>query len=139
NGKSVNAIRAFVGSGILVWGARTLAGNDNEWRYISVRRFYNMVEETVKNASRPFVFEPNDANTWVKVKSMVRNYLTSLWRQGALAGAKPEDAFYVYVGLGETMTALDILEGRMIVEIGMAAVRPAEFIILRFAHKMQES
>lgn len=138
-GKSINAIRAFTGKGTLVWGARTLAGNDNEWRYVSVRRFFNMVEESVKKASAQFVFEPNDAGTWVKVKAMIENFLTTLWRQGALAGAKPEHAFYVNIGLGETMTAIDILEGRMIVEIGMAAVRPAEFIILRFSHKMQES
>jgi phage tail sheath protein FI len=138
-GKSINAIRAFTGKGTLVWGARTLAGNDNEWRYISVRRFFNMVEESVKKSSGQFVFEPNDANTWVKVKAMIENYLTILWRQGALAGSKPEQAFYVKVGLGETMTAIDILEGRMNVEIGMAAVRPAEFIILKFSHKMQEA
>jgi len=138
-GKSVNAIRFFSGKGVLVWGARTLAGNDNEWRYISVRRFFNMVEESVKKASEPFVFEPNDANTWVKVRAMIENFLILQWRAGALAGAKAEHAFYVKVGLGQTMTALDILEGRMIVEIGMAVVRPAEFIILRFSHKMQES
>ncbi len=138
-GKSINAIRAFTGKGILVWGARTLAGNDNEWRYIPVRRFFNMVEESCKNASEAFVFEPNDANTWVKVQGMIENYLTTLWRQGALQGAKPEHAFYVAVGLNKTMTAQDILEGKMIVEIGMAVVRPAEFIILRFSHKMAES
>lgn len=138
-GKSVNALRQFAGKGTIVWGARTLAGNDNEWRYISVRRFFNMVEESVKKASEQFVFEPNDANTWSKVRSMIKNYLTVLWRQGALAGATPEDAFFVAIGLGETMTALDILEGRMNVEIGMAAVRPAEFIILKFSHKMQLS
>lgn len=138
-GKSINIIRTFTGKGTLVWGARTLAGNDNEWRYISVRRFFNMVEESSKNASGQFVFEPNDANTWVKVQGMLENFLTVLWRQGALQGAKPEHAFYVAVGLGKTMTALDILEGRMIVEIGMAVVRPAEFIILRFSHKMAES
>ena len=138
-GKSVNAIRAFVGKGTLVWGARTLAGNDNEWRYVNVRRFFNFVEESVKKATEQFVFEPNDANTWVRVQAMIENFLTVLWRQGALQGVKPEHAFYVAVGLGKTMTALDILEGRMIVEIGMAAVRPAEFIILRFSHKMAES
>lgn len=139
SGKSVNVIRFFTGKGILVWGARTLAGNDNEWRYVSVRRFFNMVEESCKKATAQFVFEPNDANTWTKVRAMIENFLTVLWRQGALAGAKPEQAFFVKCGLGQTMTALDILEGRMIVEIGMAAVRPAEFIILRFSHKMQES
>jgi len=138
-GKSVNAIRYFSGKGILVWGARTLAGNDNEWRYISVRRFFNMVEESVKKATAFAVFEPNDANTWVKLKGMIENYLTILWKQGALAGAKPEHAFFVNVGLGVTMTALDILEGRLNIEIGLAAVRPAEFIILKFSHKLQES
>jgi hypothetical protein len=138
-GKSINAIRSFTGKGTLVWGARTLMGNDNEWRYVSVRRFFNMVEESCKKSTEPFVFEPNDANTWVKVQGMIENFLTVLWRQGALQGAKPEHAFYVAVGLGKTMTALDILEGRMIVEIGMAVVRPAEFIILRFSHKMAES
>ena len=135
-GKSINAIRFFTGKGILVWGARTLAGNDNEWRYISVRRFYNMVEESVKKATEPFVFEPNDANTWTKVRAMIENFLILQWRDGALMGSKPDEAFFVNVGLGVTMTALDILEGRMIVEIGMAVVRPAEFIILRFSHKM---
>ncbi|MGB8192000.1 MAG: phage tail sheath C-terminal domain-containing protein [Chitinophagaceae bacterium] len=138
-GKSVNAIRPFTGKGILVWGARTLAGNDNEWRYVSVRRFFNMVEESTKKASEQFVFEPNDPNTWTKVRAMIENFLILQWRAGALVGAKTEQAFYVRVGLGQTMTAQDILEGRMIVEIGMAVVRPAEFIILRFSHKMQEA
>lgn len=139
-GKSINAIRSFSGRGPgIIWGARTLAGNDNEWRYISVRRFFNMVEESVKKASAQFVFEPNDANTWTTVKSMIENFLTLQWRAGALAGATTEDAFYVSIGLNETMSAIDILEGRMIVEIGMAVVRPAEFIILKFSHKMQES
>ena len=138
-GKSINAIRAFTGKGILVWGARTLAGNDNEWRYINVRRFFIFVEESTKKASEPMVFENNDARTWVRIRAMIENFLTIQWRQGALAGATTKEAFYVKVGLGETMTALDILEGRMIVEIGMAAVRPAEFIVLRFSHKMQES
>lgn len=138
-GKAVNALRQFAGKGFLVWGARTLAGNDNEWRYVSVRRFFNMVEESTRKASEPFVFEPNDANTWAKVKAMIENFLVIQWRDGALTGAKPEDAFYVNVGLGTTMTAQDILEGRMNVEIGMAVVRPAEFVVLRFSHKMQES
>jgi len=138
-GKSINAIRLFKGKGTLIFGARTLAGNDNEWRYVPVRRFFNMAEESIKKASEQFVFEPNDANTWIKVKAMIENFLLLQWSQGALAGSKPAQAFYVKVGLGETMTALDILEGRMNVEIGMAVVRPAEFIILKFSHKMQES
>ena len=138
-GKSINVIRTFTGKGTLVWGARTLDGNSNEWRYVSVRRFFNMVEESVKKASERFVFDSNDANTWIRVKGMIENFLNTQWRAGALAGATPEDAYYVSVGLDETMSAQDILEGRMIVEIGMAAVRPAEFIILRFSHKLQES
>lgn len=138
-GKSVNAIRAFTGKGTLIWGARTLAGNDNEWRYVPVRRFYNMVEESVKKATAQFVFEPNDANTWVKIRAMIENFLALQWRAGALAGAKPEEAYYVRVGLGQTMTEQDILSGLMNVEIGMAVVRPAEFIVLKFSHKMQES
>jgi phage tail sheath protein FI len=138
-GKSINAIRAFTGKGILIWGARTLAGNDNEWRYVPVRRFFNMAEESIKKGTEAFVFEPNDANTWTRVKAMIDNFLTLQWRAGALQGIKPEHAFYVKVGLNETMTALDILEGRLIIEIGMAVVRPAEFIILRFSHKMAES
>lgn len=138
-GKSVNVIRSFKGRGILVWGARTLAGNDNEWRYVSVRRFFNMVEESAKKATFQFVFEPNDINTWTRVKSMIENFLTQQWRAGALQGATPEQAFFVHVGLGETMTAIDVLEGRMIVEIGMAVVRPAEFIVLQFMHKLPEA
>jgi uncharacterized protein len=138
-GKSVNAIRSFVGKGPLVWGARTLAGNDNENRYVPVRRFLIFAEESIKKATVAFVFEPNDANTWVKVRSMIESFLIKQWRDGALAGAKPEDAFYVSVGLNKTMSAQDILEGYMIVEIGLAIVRPAEFIILRFAQKMQQS
>jgi phage tail sheath protein FI len=138
-GKSVNAIRAFTGKGTLVWGARTLTGNDNNFRYISVRRFYIMVESSVKAAAFQFVFEPNDIHTWLKVKAMIENYLFELWQQGALAGIKPEQAYYVKVGLGQTMTSQDILEGRMIVEIGMAVVRPAEFIILRFTQMQQTS
>jgi phage tail sheath protein FI len=138
-GKSVNAIRAFFGKGTMVWGGRTLAGNDNEWRYVSVRRFANFVEESVRKAIGVFVFEPNDANTWVKVRTMIENFLINQWRDGALMGAKPEHAFRVAVGLGQTMSAQDILNGYMIVEVHLAIVRPAEFIVLRFMQKMPES
>jgi phage tail sheath protein FI len=136
-GKSINAIRAFSGKGTLIWGARTLAGNDNEWRYVSVRRFFIMVEESLKKSTASLVFEPNEANTWIKVRGMIENYLTQKWRHGALAGAKPEHAFFVSCGIGQTMTPQDVLEGRLIVEIGMSVVRPAEFIILRFSQTMQ--
>ncbi|ANF52021.1 phage tail protein [Chryseobacterium glaciei] len=138
-GKSINAIRTFTGKGTLVWGARTLDGNSNEWRYVSVRRFFNMVEESVKKSTERFVFEPNTANTWIRVQTMIENFLNQQWQDGALAGSKPEEAYYVSVGLNKTMSAQDILEGRMVIEIGMAAVRPAEFIVLRFSHKLQEA
>jgi len=138
-GKSINAIRTFPGYGTLVWGARTLNGNDNEWRYINVRRFFIMVEESIKKSIQWAVFEPNTIDTWVKVQAMIENYLFLKWKQGALAGAKPEQAFYVKVGLGATMTAIDILEGRMNVEIGMAVAHPAEFIVLKFSQIMQQS
>ena len=138
-GKSINAIRAFSGKGILVWGARTLKGNDNEWRYIPVRRLFNYVEESVQESTEWAVFAPNTQNTWTKIKCQIENFLTNIWRAGGLAGATPEQAFYVNCGLNVTMDAQDILEGRLIVEVGMAAVRPAEFIILRFSHKLQES
>ena len=104
-----------------------------------MRRFFNFVEESVKKATIQFVFEPNDINTWIRVRSMIENFLTEQWKAGALMGATPEQAFIVKVGLNQTMTEVDILEGRMIVEIAMAVVRPAEFIILRFSHKMLEA
>jgi hypothetical protein len=138
-GKSINAIRAIAGKGVLVWGARTLAGNDNEWRYVSVRRFCTMVEESLKKASAWVVFEPNDANTWARVRGMTEAYLTQKWRDGALAGTKPEHAFYVRCGVGQGMTAQDVLEGRLVVEVGLAVIRPAEFIILKFSHKTSQA
>jgi uncharacterized protein len=138
-GKSINAIRPFYGKGVLVWGARTLAGNDNEWRYVPVRRFFNFVEESCKKSTSWAVFEPNDANTWLRIKAQIENFLNNLWRRGALAGAKPEHAYIVNCGLGITMTAQDILNGYLNVEIAMAAVRPAEFVVLKFSHKLQQS
>lgn len=138
-GKSINAIRSFTGKGTLIWGSRTLAGNDNEWRYIPVRRLFNLIEESIQKATAFAVFEPNNTITWLKIKTIVESYLDGLLRQGALAGTSQAEAFFVKVGLGQTMTEQDILEGRMIVEIGISAVRPAEFIILRFSHKLQQA
>lgn len=139
SGKSINAIRTFPGIGTLVWGGRTLDGNSLDWKYINVRRTMIMLEQSIKMALRSYVFEPNDANTWVSVKSMIVNYLTEKWKQGALAGASPEDAFEVQVGLGVTMTGLDILEGKMLVSVKLAIVRPAEFIVVTFEQQMQKS
>lgn len=139
SGKSINAIRTFPGKGILVWGGRTLLGNDNDWRYISVRRLFIMVEESLRKATQFAVFEPNDAGTWLKVKSMIDSYLYSLWKDGAMAGESQNQAYFINVGLGATMTPDDILEGKMIVEVGLAPVRPAEFILLRFTQMLQKS
>lgn len=139
SGKSINAIRTFTGEGIKVWGARTLDGNSLDWRYINIRRTMIMLEESVKNAARAYVFDPNVANTWVTVKSMISNFLNGIWKRGGLAGATPEDAFSVHVGLGETMTPEDILEGIMRITVLVAIVRPAEFIEITFQQQMQKS
>jgi len=139
SGKSINAIRDFTGKGTLVWGARTLAGNDNEWRYVSVRRLFNMIEESTQKATAFAVFESNTAGTWLKVRAMIESYLYGLWERGALAGPTPESAYVVNVGLGQTMTTDDVLNGIMKVRIGIAPSRPAEFIYLIFMHKLQEA
>lgn len=138
-GKSINAIRSFIGEGVLVWGARTLDGNSLDWRYINVRRTMIMLEESCRLAAKAMVFEPNVANTWVTIKSMVQNFLTGIWKRGGLAGAVPDDAFSVHVGLGETMTPEDILEGILRVTVLVAIVRPAEFIEITFQQQMQKS
>ena len=138
DGKSVNAIRYFKGKGILVWGGRTLDGSSNEWRFVPVRRLFSYVEQSVKLATNWVVFQPNDSNTWIKVKCQISNFLSSLWRSGALAGSSPDEAFFVQVGKDITMTEADINEGYLRVRIGLAAVRPAEFIVLEFMHKVQE-
>jgi hypothetical protein len=138
-GKSINTIRSFPGEGVLVWGARTLDGNSPEWRYINVRRTLIMIEQSAKLAARAYVFEPNDANSWVMVKAMIENFLNSLWRQGGLAGSTPGDAYSVQVGLGQTMTADDILNGIMNITVLVAVMRPAEFIVITFQQQMQKS
>lgn len=139
SGKAINAIRVFVGEGIKVWGARTLDGNSLDWRYINVRRTMIMLEESIKNASRTYVFDPNVAATWINLKSMIQNFLTGIWKRGGLAGASPEDAYSVHVGLGDTMTPEDILEGILRVTVLVAIVRPAEFIEITFQQQMQKS
>jgi len=139
SGKSICAIRAFVGRGNLVWGARTLDGNSNDWRYVNVRRTMMFLEQSVKDAAKAYVFAPNDASTWTNVKSMISNFLTGVWKQGGLVGPKPASAFSVSVGLGSTMTGQDILEGIMRVSVKVAVSRPAEFIEITFQQQMQEA
>lgn len=139
NGKAINVIRAFPGEGVKVWGARTLDGNSQDWRYINVRRTMSFLEISVKNAARAYVFEPNDANTWINMKCMIENFLRSVWKRGGLAGATPEEAFEVHVGLGDTMTGDDILEGILRITVLVAISRPAEFIEITFQQQMQKS
>ncbi|MGC1302618.1 MAG: phage tail sheath C-terminal domain-containing protein [Caulobacteraceae bacterium] len=138
-GKSINAIRSFIGEGVLVWGARTLDGNSLDWRYINVRRTLIMLEESCRLAAKAMVFEPNVADTWLTIKSMVGNFLTSVWKRGGLTGAVPQDAFAVFCGLGETMTADDLLEGILRVTVLVAVSRPAEFIEITFQQQLQKS
>ena len=121
----------------MVWGARTLDGNNDDWRYIQVRRTIVYIEQSIETALQPFVFAANDGQTWVTVTSIVSNFLTGLWRSGALQGASPRDAFNVQCGLGSSMTAQDILDGRMVVDIGVAMVRPAEFVVIQIVLAMQ--
>lgn len=139
DGRAVNAIRTIPGRGLVVWGARTLDGNSQDWRYINVRRTLIMLEQSIKAAVMTYVFAPNDASTWVAVQNMISNFLINQWKDGALAGAKPQDAFSVAVGLGTTMTGNDILDGYMRVTIKVAIVHPAEFIELTFQQQMQVS
>lgn len=139
DGKAVNAIRTFPGRGLLIWGARTLDGNSQDWRYINVRRTIIMLEQSIKFASLAYVFEPNNASTWVTMKNMISNFLTNQWKAGALVGAKPEEAYSVDIGLGSTMTADDILNGFLNITVKVALVRPAEFIVITFQQKMQTS
>ncbi|CAB3656938.1 phage tail sheath family protein [Trinickia soli] len=139
DGKAVNAIRAFRGMGTLVWGARTLDGNSQDWRYINVRRTLIMLEQSIKYAMQAYVFAPNTATTWVTVQNMIENFLTNQWKAGALSGAKPSDAFSVAIGQPATMTGDDVLNGLMKVLVKVAPVRPAEFIELTFQQQMQTS
>ncbi len=139
SGKSINAIRSFPGQGILIWGARTLDGNSQDWRYISVRRTLLFLEQSVKLAARAYVFQPNNANTWAAVKSMISSFLTGVWQQGGLMGSTPSDAFAVSVGLGTTMTSDDILNGIMNVTVQVCVVRPAEFIVISFQQVQAKS
>lgn len=138
-GKSINAIRSFTGEGTIVWGARTLDGNSQDWRYISVRRTMIYMEQSIKAAAKAYVFEPNDAKTWMSINTMISNFLSDVWKQGGLAGSTPAEAFSVSVGLGSTMTAVDILDGIMRISVKVAVTRPAEFIVITFEQQMQQS
>lgn len=137
DGKSVNAIRTFPGMGVLIWGARTLDGNSLDWRYVSVRRTAIFIEQSIKLALEAYTFSPNTASTWAQIQAEINQFLTNFWLSGGLAGATASDAFCVDIGLGVTMTPLDILEGRMRLSVKIAISRPAEFLEITFQKKMQ--
>ena len=139
SGKSINAIRFFNGRGIVVWGARTLDGNSEDWRYVAVRRTVTFVEQSAKMAAREYVFAPNDQNTWTAVKSMISSFLMDLWKQGGLQGGSASDAFQVSIGLGSTMTADDLLNGYLRITVLLAIARPAEFVVLTFQQQQAKS
>ncbi len=139
SGKSINAIRFFKGLGIMIWGARTLDGNSQDWRYVSVRRTMTFLEQSIKMAMRAHVFNPNNASTWTAIASEINSFLTDVWKQGGLQGAAPAAAFTVMVGLGTTMTPDDLLNGYLRVSVKVCVVRPAEFIVLTFQQQQATS
>jgi phage tail sheath protein FI len=129
NPRGVNLIRLFPGRGIRVWGARTLS-SDSLWTYVNVRRLFSFIERSIDQGTQWLVFEPNEQRLWARVRDVVTQFLTVMWRQGALAGQKAEHAYFVRCD-ETTMTQDDMLTGRLIIEIGIAPVRPAEFVIFR--------
>jgi len=136
NGQAIDVIRAQINRGTVVWGARTLDGNSNDYRYIQVRRTLIYVEQSIKTALQSYVFAANDATTWATVTASISSFLTGLWQQGGLMGAKASDAFTVSCGLGSTMTSQNVLDGYMIVAVTLQMIHPAEFIELTFTQTM---
>lgn len=137
NPKGINLIRAIQGQGIRIWGARTCS-SDGNWKYINVRRLFIFIEESIRANTNWAVFEPNDEMLWSRVEGTIRVFLTTQWRNGALAGTTAEEAFFINIGKS-TMTEDDILNGRLICVIGVAPVRPAEFVIFRITQKMESA
>jgi phage tail sheath protein FI len=131
NPKGINCIRAFPGRGIRVWGARTIS-SDPLWRYVNVRRLFLYVEKSIEEGTQWVVFEPNDEKLWARVKQTINQFLMTVWRSGALMGATQDEAFFVKCDRS-TMTQDDIDNGKLIVLIGIAPVKPAEFVIFRIA------
>jgi phage tail sheath protein FI len=132
NPQQVNCIRSFGANGIRIWGARTLAATDQSWRYVPVRRLFNFIEESIRQGTQWVVFEPNDPNLWARVRRTVNAFLRNLWMQGALVGSTPEQAFYVLCDESNN-PASSVDEGKLIVDIGLAPVKPAEFVIFRLS------
>ena len=137
NPKGVNLIRSFPGQGIRVWGARTATSNGS-WKYVNIRRLFIYIEESIKANTSWAVFEPNDEVLWVRVQRTISVFLNTMWREGSLAGQSPEEAFFVNIGR-DTMSQDDIDNGRLICVIGVAPVKPAEFVIFRISQKTSDA
>ena len=131
NPKGVNCIRSFQGRGIRIWGARTCS-SDPEWKYINVRRLFLYIEQSLEEGTQWAVFEPNDQDLWARIRQSTEKFLKTVWREGGLQGSTADEAFFVRCG-EETMTQDDIDNGRLIVEIGIAPVKPAEFVVFRIS------
>jgi hypothetical protein len=131
NPRGVNCIRVFPGRGIRLWGARTTS-SDPMWKYVNVRRLFLYIEESIEEGTQWAVFEPNNERLWARVKQTITQFLTTVWRDGALMGTTPNEAFFVKCDR-TTMTQDDIDNGRLIVKIGIAPVKPAEFVVFRIA------
>jgi len=133
NPRGVNVIRDFrdAGRGIRLWGARTMS-SDSTWKYVNVRRLFIFVEQSIDKGTQWVIFEPHDETTWTNVRRIVTNFLVQLWRDGALLGTTPDEAFFVKCDR-TTMTQADIDNGRLICLIGIAPVKPAEFVIFRIS------
>jgi phage tail sheath protein FI len=136
NARGVNAIRRFPGRGIRVWGARTISSNE-QWKYVSVCRFLIFLERSIYEGTRWVVFEPNDDRLWVQLVDQIRLFLLAQWRLGGLRGRTEQEAFFVRCD-HTTMSKDDLIEGRLICEIGVAPVRPAEFVMFRIFHQMAD-
>jgi phage tail sheath protein FI len=131
NPLGINVIRPFGTRGVRIWGARTLS-SDPSWRYVNVRRLFNYIEQSIEQGTQWVVFEPNDLDLWQRVKRTISAFLMGLWRQGALVGATPEQAFFVKCD-GENNPVESVDEGRLVVDVGIAPVKPAEFVIFRIS------
>lgn len=136
NGEAINIVRALPSRGNVVWGARTLDGNSDDYRHIQVRRTLIYLEQSIKLALQSYVFAANDAATWATVTAAIGSFLTGVWQQGGLTGSQPSEAFSVRCGLGSTMTAQNVVDGDMLVAVSLQMIRPGEFIELTFTQAM---
>lgn len=132
---AINMIREFRNIGVVIYGGRTLENTDL-WRYVAVRRFFNAIEKDIKTAMSAFTFEPNSQPTWERVRSAIESYLYSIWQKGGLAGKTEAESYQVKIGLNVTMTDADVAAGKMIAQVAVAAVRPAEFIVVEFSQQV---